>query len=113
MRVAGRALSIILLSGLTPGVASADSVNIAQPLYRAGAADRGVAACSACHGPTGAGNPAAAYPRISGQNAAYTALQLKAYRAGERGKEGAGQMMAGVAKQLTDAINVCHPASHP
>ena len=86
-----------------PGVASDASVPVAQKLYRAGDAARGLAACSACHGPKGAGNPAAAYPQISGQNAGYSATQLRAYRAGERGKEGNGLMMAAVAKHLTDA----------
>lgn len=86
-----------------PGVASEASVPVAQKLYRAGDAARGLAACSACHGPKGAGNPAAAYPHIGGQNSGYVATQLRAYRAGERGKEGNGLMMAAVAKHLTDA----------
>jgi cytochrome c553 len=86
-----------------PGVASEKAVPVAQKLYRAGDATRGLPACSACHGPTGAGNPAAAYPQLAGQNAGYSASSLRAYRAGERGKEGNGQMMAAVAKHLTDA----------
>lgn len=86
-----------------PGVASEASVAVAQKLYRAGDAARGLAACSACHGPTGAGNPAASYPHIGGQNSGYAATQLRAYRAGERGKEGNGLMMAAVAKHLSDA----------
>jgi len=86
-----------------PGVASEASVPVAQKLYRAGDATRGLPACGACHGPKGAGNPAAAFPHIGGQNSGYTAVQLRAYRAGERGKEGSGLMMAAVAKNLTDA----------
>lgn len=86
-----------------PGVASEASVPVAQKLYRAGDAARGLAACSACHGPKGAGNPGAMYPHVGGQNAGYVATQLRAYRAGERGKEGTGLMMAAVAKHLTDA----------
>ncbi|WP_293369787.1 c-type cytochrome [Nevskia sp.] len=86
-----------------PGVASEASVPVAQKLYRAGDAARGLPACAACHGPKGAGNPAAAYPQVAGQNTGYAASSLRAYRAGERGKEGNGQMMTAVAKHLTDA----------
>jgi cytochrome c553 len=86
-----------------PGVASTESVAIAEKLYRGGDAARGVPACSACHGPTGAGNPAAQFPHISGQNTGYAATQLKSYRAGERGAKGKGQMMVAVAAHLTDA----------
>lgn len=86
-----------------PGVASKDAIPVAQKLYRAGDAVRGIPACSACHGPNGAGNPAAQFPHIGGQNSGYSATQLKNYRAGERGKEGKGQMMAAVAAHLTDA----------
>lgn len=85
-----------------PGVASEQSIEIAEPIYRGGLAGRGIPACAACHGPTGAGNPAAAYPRIGGQHADYLAVQLRAYRAGERAT-GAGAMMASVAAGLTDA----------
>ncbi len=86
----------------SPGVASEDAVAIAEPIYRAGIADRGVPACSGCHGPTGAGNPAAAYPRLGGQHAEYAQAQLKAYRAGERKAGAKGLMMSQVAAELTD-----------
>ncbi len=89
-----------------PGVASKDAIAVAQKLYRAGDAVRGIAACAACHGPTGAGNPAAHYPHIGGQNVAYTSLQLNAYRKGKDGERGAGKhalIMGAVAAKLTDA----------
>ena len=85
-----------------PGVASEDAIALAEPLYRAGDAERSIPACAACHGPAGAGNPAASYPRLAGQHAPYTAKQLKAYRAGERKAGANGQMMAEVAAELTD-----------
>lgn len=85
-----------------PGVASKDAIAVAQPLYRAGDAARGIPACGACHGPTGSGNPAAQYPHISGQNAGYTANQLRSYRSGERAA-GKAQIMTAVASKLTDA----------
>lgn len=85
-----------------PGVASKEAVSKVQSLYRAGAADRAVPACAACHGPTGAGNPAAGYPRIGGQHADYSAAQLNTYRSGERKAGTGGQTMAAVAAKLTD-----------
>lgn len=84
------------------GVGSKDAIAIAQKLYRAGDAARGVAACSACHGPTGAGNAAAGYPRVSGQHATYNAAQLRSFRAGERNVGLRGQMMTAIAAKLTD-----------
>ena len=85
-----------------PGVASKDAVAVAEKLYRAGDAARGLPACSACHGPTGAGNAAADFPRIGGQNSAYAANQLNSYKSGERGAQGKGQIMAAVAAKLSD-----------
>lgn len=86
-----------------PGLASKESLAIGNALYRGGDAKRGLAACSACHGPKGAGNPLAHYPRIGGQNAPYTMTQLKNYRSGERGAGKHAQMMVAVASKLTDA----------
>ena len=78
-----------------------------QKLWRTGDAANGIPACSACHGPTGAGIPKN-FPRIGGQWADYTVAQLKAFRAGERGndasgKDANGRIMAGVARGMTDA----------
>lgn len=78
-----------------------------QKLWRAGDAANGIPACSACHGPTGAG-VAKNYPRLGGQWSDYVVLQLKAFRAGERGSDAAGKdlngkVMAGVARGMTDA----------
>ena len=89
-----------------PGVASKDSIKIGEKLYRAGDATRGLPACAACHGPTGAGNPTAMYPHIGGQNVSYTANQLNSYKKGKDGERGAGKhalIMSAVATKLTDA----------
>jgi len=86
-----------------PGVASKDAVAVAEKLYRAGDAERGIPACSACHGPTGAGNAAAQFPRLGGQNTAYAAAELNDYKSGERGAQGKGQIMATIAAKLSDA----------
>ena len=89
-----------------PGVASKDSLAIGNRLYRAGDVTRQLPACSACHGPTGAGNAAARYPRIGGQNATYTQNQLASYKKGATGERNDGkhaQMMVSVAGKLTEA----------
>ena len=77
-------------------------VAAAQTLYRGGDAARGIPACMACHGPSGAGNAPAGFPALRGQHAEYTALQLKAYRDGSRDTDPAG-MMRNIAKRLSDA----------
>ncbi len=53
-----------------------------EALYRGGDMANGVAACAACHGPTGAGIDPAAFPHLSGQHATYTRLQLGLFRQG-------------------------------
>ncbi len=78
-----------------------DTVEYAQKLYRAGDASKGLPACAACHGPTGAGMPAQ-FPLISGQFAEYTEAQLKSFRIGERSNDPNG-MMRLVAIKMTDA----------
>lgn len=83
-------------------VANAALVDSGQALYRGGDKDAGIPACMACHGPNGAGNPAAKYPSLSGQYATYTSLQLKAYAAGERKSDGPTKVMREIAESLTD-----------
>jgi cytochrome c553 len=75
---------------------------LGEKLFRAGDATIGVAACSACHAPNGKGNHAAGYPALSGQDTAYTELQLKAFRAGERTNDEA-DVMRTTAARLNDA----------
>lgn len=75
---------------------------LGERLFRAGDAAIGVAACSACHAPNGKGNHAAGYPALSGQDAAYSELQLKAFRAGERTNDEA-EVMRTTAARLNDA----------
>jgi cytochrome c553 len=86
---------------LKPALATnKDQAALGQKLYRGGNTASGVAACSGCHGPTGAGIPGQ-YPRLSGQFAEYIDAQLKAFRAGSRTNDPNG-MMRGVAARLTD-----------
>jgi cytochrome c553 len=85
----------------TPKGADPALVGLGQQIYRGGVPARGVAACIACHGPDGAGNPLAAYPRVSGQHSAYVAKQLNAYASGDRRSDvDLNQMMRNVADQL-------------
>lgn len=86
---------------LEPEVAqNPDTVEQGRAIWRGGIAAKGVPACAACHGPTGAGMPAQ-YPRISGQFAKYTFTQLKAFRDGDRSND-AAEMMRDIALKMTD-----------
>lgn len=75
-------------------------VKLGQAIYRGGILSKQVAACTACHGPNGAGMPAQ-FPRLGGQYAEYTAAQLKAFRAGERAND-PNRAMRVVAEKLSD-----------
>jgi cbb3-type cytochrome c oxidase subunit III len=82
-----------------------------QRLYRSGDRSRGVPACSACHGPSGRGNPAAGYPALRAQHSVYVVKQLSAYSAdvryskNERGVSYGGDnavIMHTIASRLSD-----------
>jgi cytochrome c553 len=86
---------------LKPAVAKdKELAAIGQKIYRGGNAATGVAACSGCHGPAGAGMPAQ-YPRVAGQFPVYVEAQLKAFRSGARANDPNG-MMRGVAGRMSD-----------
>ncbi|MES1941622.1 cytochrome c4 [Salinisphaera sp. T5B8] len=86
-----------------PGAADVSVAPAGAVLYHGGNADKGVPACSGCHGPSGLGNAAAKFPRLSGQSPQYIATQLKAYRSGDRSGYRNATIMNGVAENLTDA----------
>lgn len=83
------------------GQADPEKLNLGKKIYRAGNSDAGVPACLACHGPTGHGNPAANYPVLAGQHAAYTELQLNAFRADTRTND-ANATMRNVVDRMSD-----------
>jgi cytochrome c553 len=83
------------------GAAEEEQVVKGEQLYRGGDLSRGIAACSACHGPAGRGNPAAGFPSLAGQHAQYTEGQLMAFRSLQRHND-AGQMMRNIAGRLSD-----------
>ncbi len=78
------------------------SVDRGEALYRGGNSDTGVAACLACHGPSGNGNPAAVYPALRGQHADYTAKQLRDYASGSRETDGKIRIMRDIAARLSE-----------
>ena len=83
-------------------VANAATVAKGTALFRGGDQENNVAACTACHGPTGQGNPAAAYPMLKGQHATYTASQLRAYASGARKSDGPTRIMRELAQRLRE-----------
>ena len=86
---------------MSQGAAEKSLVELGEKIYRGGNAASGVAACIGCHGPTGAGNPAAKFPRLAGQHAKYVENQLHAFKSGERNND-AGKMMRNIAGKMTD-----------
>jgi cytochrome c553 len=85
------------------GSAFKDSLMLGQKIYRGGNKETGVAACIACHGPNGKGNPAAKYPTISGQHAAYTLKQLQDYKSGKRKATDKAEIMRDIAIRMSEA----------
>lgn len=85
-----------------PGGANKDLVAQGEKLYRGGNNASGASACQGCHGPSGAGNPAAKFPSLGGQHATYVANQLKTFKDGTRAND-PNKMMQMVAAKLSDA----------
>ncbi len=79
---------------------NAVAAKLGEKIFRGGLPEKGVAACAGCHGPAGMGIPAQ-YPRLAGQWAEYTRLQLTNFRVGERANDPSG-MMRGVASRMSD-----------
>jgi cytochrome c553 len=87
----------------TPKGADPALVSLGQQIYRGGVPERGIAACIACHGPGGHGNPFASFPRIGGQHSAYVAKTLQEYASGARRSDvDSNQMMRNVAALLLE-----------
>lgn len=83
--------------------ADEETLDLAEGIYRGGIIEKGVAACSSCHAPSGNGNGPAGFPDVGGQPNDYVVAQLTAYREGQRATDEAyGGMMRGVASRLTD-----------
>jgi cytochrome c553 len=72
-----------------------------RTIYRSGAKERGIPACSGCHGPEGSGNPYAKFPGLHGQYAAYIEKTLSDYKSGERAND-PNAIMRSIAQKLSD-----------
>ena len=87
----------------TPKGADPALVSLGQQIYRGGVPERSIAACIACHGPAGHGNPLAAYPRIGSQHSAYVVKTLGDYASDTRKSDAdVNQMMRNVAELLLE-----------
>jgi cytochrome c553 len=62
------------------------------------------AVCAGCHGPTGAGNEALKYPKLTGLEAGYVKQQLVAFKSGARDNATMKAMTAGLS--ATDMDNL-------
>ena len=82
------------------GFADAGLVELGKRIYHGGNPGTGVPACMGCHGPAGEGDPLAQFPRLAGQHAVYTAVQLEMYRQGTRSTD-PQRMMRDIALKLT------------
>ena len=72
-----------------------------QKLYRGGNKEKGIPACMGCHAPNGAGNPAAKFPKLSSQHAAYVEKAMKDFRSGVRTND-MNKMMRTIAEKMSD-----------
>ncbi len=86
---------------IKPGAAkNAELAKRGEKIYRGGNAKMGVSACMSCHGPSGHGIPPR-FPRVSGQNAAYTHKQLLVFKSGSRSND--GDTMTRIAFRMSEA----------
>lgn len=84
------------------GAADPELVEQGEVIYKAGVRRKEIAACSACHSPTGQGNGPASFPALAGQWPEYTESQLKAFRSGARANDGETRMMRLIARDMSD-----------
>ncbi len=88
----------------TPGSAEPGQLELGEMIYRGGNLETGVAACMGCHAPTGVGNAAAAFPKLSGQHSKYTSTQLRHFRDNIRANDQAGMMRTVAGKMTVEEI---------
>ncbi|WP_018867702.1 MULTISPECIES: cytochrome c [unclassified Thioalkalivibrio] len=86
---------------ISAGTADESVVERGEQIYRGGIPSQNVAACIACHGPNGNGNPEAMFPAVASQHAQYSADQLRYFRSGERANDN-GRMMRNVVRNMSD-----------
>lgn len=81
------------------GATNAELAKQGERLYRGGNSHNQITACMGCHGPSGRGIPPR-FPRLSGQQVAYTKQQLLAFKAGKRVSE--ADMMTSIAFRMSE-----------
>lgn len=95
---------------ISNGQAKVELVKKGESIYRAGIREKGLPACTGCHGPDGKGNNGAGFPALAGQHSDYIEKQLKAFRVGAeepgvtgaRVNDGEKRMMRDIASRLSD-----------
>lgn len=87
---------------MATGSANPEKIQLGKDIYKGGNLTTQVTACAACHSPTGMGNPASNYPRVSGQHAPYILKQLKDFKSSTRTNDDSS-MMRSIAKRMTEA----------
>ena len=85
---------------MSGSAAKQDLVDMGASVFRAGIKEQGIASCTGCHSPTGAGNAPAGFPRLSGQHADYIELQLLMFQKGERNND-SDSVMRSIAERMT------------
>ncbi|WP_006788564.1 c-type cytochrome [Thiorhodospira sibirica] len=86
----------------TPGMGMDPALlDLGRQVYLGGNSATGLTACSACHGPNGAGDRAAVYPAVGSQHAMYNIAQLEHYRDGTRITD-TRNIMPGIAQKMSD-----------
>jgi cytochrome c553 len=76
-------------------------IAMGESIYRGGIAETGVAACMACHSPSGKGNGPAGWPSLKGQYPDYIVAQLQAFKQGVRAND-TGKMMRNLVVRMSD-----------
>ncbi|SDW67261.1 c-type cytochrome [Roseicitreum antarcticum] len=82
------------------GEVSGDILQWGGQLAAVGSAERGIPACTNCHGPSGAGLPPAV-PYLAGQYSSYMAYQLQLWSDGTRDND-AMNVMSSIAQKMTE-----------
>ncbi|CAO3435139.1 c-type cytochrome [Azospirillum endophyticum] len=80
-------------------------LELGRRIAASGAPEKGVAACSGCHGGVGGDSgPArdARYPSLDGQHASFIAGQLRLWRDGARGNTALSRIMEAAVRRMTD-----------
>jgi len=80
----------------------AEQLAAGREMYKGGDMQKGIPACQACHGPTGAGTAGIGYPQLGGQYVDYTLLQLNAFKNGTR-KNDDKMLMRSIVEKMSDA----------